>query len=176
MMTRADQVAMRHLQKVAEAEAHWLCVDSTGERPEIPAEYLDPVRVAIGYAEALCDGREPAGLRTRQAAAPFLHELRDATPLDSRWRFCPGRVAYAAAMVSMFQQVKGGTGRGERLQLMPWQLLFITAVFGLAERRTGRRKYRRAACWLPKSNGKSTLLAALAVIVTFGEGEGGAEG
>ena len=39
-----------------------------------------------------------------------------------------------------------------------------------------RRRFRQAVVFVPKGNGKTTISAPLAMYLTFGEGEGGAEG
>jgi len=48
---------------------------------------------------------------------------------------------------------------GKPLDLLPWQIEFIRNVYGKYE--AGERLITRAALWIPKKNGKSTLLSML---------------
>lgn len=68
--------------------------------------------------------------------------------------------------------VKGGSGK---LILEDWQKRDIIApIFGWRQA-DGRRKYRTAYIEIPRKNAKSTLSAAIALYLLFGDGEKGAE-
>lgn len=70
---------------------------------------------------------------------------------------------------------KGQLWAGQPMQLMPWQRNEILApLFGWVDDKE-RRRYRTAAIFTPKKNGKSTLLAALALYFLVADGEPGAE-
>lgn len=62
------------------------------------------------------------------------------------------------------------TGRfaGKPLELLPYQVFLIANVYGLF-RRDGARKYSEALLAIPRKNGKSSLLAALALYGLFEE-------
>jgi phage terminase large subunit-like protein len=59
---------------------------------------------------------------------------------------------------------------------MDWQKFVFANVFGWVEPETRIRRFRRAAVFVPKSNGKTAISAPLSMYLTFGEGKGGAEG
>lgn len=56
---------------------------------------------------------------------------------------------------------------GKPFVLLPWQREIVRELFGWKERVTGRRRYRRLSCWLPRGNGKTPFAAALALCVLF---------
>jgi phage terminase large subunit-like protein len=64
-------------------------------------------------------------------------------------------------------------GQGIRLEL--FQKAFIQALFGFVDAQTGLRQYRESFFLVGRKNGKSTLLAGLALYMLTSDGEGGAE-
>lgn len=71
------------------------------------------------------------------------------------------------------RQSKGAWG-GKPLKLLEWQRDFIMRLYGW-RRPDGTRRYRTFYVEIPKKNGKSTLLAGLALYHLLGDGEAGAE-
>jgi phage terminase large subunit-like protein len=70
---------------------------------------------------------------------------------------------------------KGRQWAGRPMELMDWQKADIIApLFGWVDDK-GHRRYRTAAIFTPKKNGKSTLLAALALYFLVADGEPGCE-
>jgi phage terminase large subunit-like protein len=59
------------------------------------------------------------------------------------------------------------------MRLMPWQREFIESVYGWVDD-AGQRRYRRAALWVSKKNGKSSLMAGLALYHLLADNEPGA--
>ncbi|MCC8050925.1 MAG: terminase large subunit [Clostridiales bacterium] len=87
-------------------------------------------------------------------------EARATRPIDFIERFC--------------RHSKGEwAGRPVRLEL--FQKAFIQALFGFIDPETGLRRYREAFFLVGRKNGKSTLLAGLALYMLIADGEGGAE-
>ena len=64
-------------------------------------------------------------------------------------------------------------GQGIRLEL--FQKAFIQALYGFVDTETGLRQYRESFFLVGRKNGKSTLLAGLALYMLTSDGEGGAE-
>lgn len=50
---------------------------------------------------------------------------------------------------------------GKPIKLLPWQQDILRAVYGTTK--GNERQYRRAGIWIPKKNGKTTLMSALAL-------------
>lgn len=67
-----------------------------------------------------------------------------------------------------------GQWRGVPFDLLPWQEQIVRDVFGTVKE-NGYRKYNTAYVEIPKKNGKSELAAAIALYMTCGDGEWGAE-
>lgn len=66
-------------------------------------------------------------------------------------------------------------GQVRPFTLMPWQEHeLIRPLFGW-QRRDGTRRYRRAGVWVPKKNGKSTLIAGLQLYMLVADREPSAE-
>src|SRR6478735_1965129 len=59
---------------------------------------------------------------------------------------------------------------GRPFRFLPWQKRFIRQLFTV-DRATGRRQYRWSYLSVPKKNGKSELLAALALWFLLASGE-----
>ena len=133
------------------------------------------VPAAIDYAGAVAGGRINACLYARQACERFLRDLDDASHPGSQWDFRPELAKRAMLFAAQMPNIKGPEA-GRVIRLMQWQLFTYVNVFGFIERATGARRFRQAAVFVPKGNGKTTISAPLAMFLTFGEGEGGAEG
>lgn len=69
-----------------------------------------------------------------------------------------------------------GPEAGQPIELLPWQIWLLCAIYGFVEVGTNLRRFRQASIWVPRGNGKSSLAAVLALYTTFLENEGGAEG
>lgn len=67
-----------------------------------------------------------------------------------------------------------GRWRGQPFTLLPWQEQIIRDVFGTVKE-NGYRQYNTAYVEIPKKNGKSELAAGVALYMTCGDGEWGAE-
>ena len=67
-----------------------------------------------------------------------------------------------------------GQWRGVPFDLLPWQAEIVRDVFGTVKE-NGYRQYNTAYVEIPKKNGKSELAAAIALYMTCGDGEWGAE-
>ena len=67
-----------------------------------------------------------------------------------------------------------GDQAGQPLALRPWQRAIVGAIFGW-RRADGTRRYREVFVYVPRKNGKTTLLAGVADYLLMCDGELGAE-
>ena len=67
-----------------------------------------------------------------------------------------------------------GRWHGKPFTLLPWQEQIVKDVFGTVKD-NGYRQYNTAYVEIPKKNGKSELAAAIALYMTCGDNEWGAE-
>ena len=89
----------------------------------------------------------------------FFSEKHANKPIDFIERFC---------------KHSKGEWAGESIKLELWQKAFIGALFGFIDD-AGNRRYRESMLYVARKNGKSTLLAGLALYCLVADGEGGAE-
>jgi phage terminase large subunit-like protein len=133
------------------------------------------VQHALAYAQRTADAPAAASLHARLAFDRFLRDYRDARRRDSQWTFDAAAATRAMLFAQQMPNIKGPEA-GKSILLMDWQKFAYANIFGFKERSTGHRRFRQAGIFVPKGNGKTTVSAPLAMYMTFGEGEGGAEG
>lgn len=133
------------------------------------------VRHALTYAEATAKDPTRASLHARLACERFLRDYEAARKPDSPWRYDDLAAMKAMFFVTQLPNIKGPLA-GQRIALMDWQKLVYANVFGFKDRETGARRFRQGVVYVPRGNGKTTIAAPLALFMTFGEAEGGAEG
>ncbi|WP_394526857.1 terminase large subunit [Lacrimispora sp. JR3] len=83
------------------------------------------------------------------------------------------KAQHAVNFINCLKHTKG-RWRGVPFELLPWQDTIIREVFGTVKD-NGYRQYNTAYVEIPKKNGKSELAAAVALYMTCGDGEWGAE-
>ena len=79
----------------------------------------------------------------------------------------------AVSFINMLKHTKG-EWYGENFVLLPWQDKAVRDIFGTIKA-NGYRQYNTAYIEIPKKMGKSELAAAVALYLTCGDGEYGAE-
>lgn len=67
-----------------------------------------------------------------------------------------------------------GEWAGRPFILEPWEREIVEDIFGW-KRKDGTRRYRTVSLWLPKGNGKTMILGALAIVFLIWDAEAGAE-
>lgn len=91
-------------------------------------------------------------------------------------RFDPALAGRAVAFVEECLRHVEGDKAGRPFLLEPWQRGYVGNLFGwLREDAQGRtvRRYRESLLYVPRKNGKTPLLAAIALYVFFCDGEAG---
>jgi phage terminase large subunit-like protein len=149
--------------------------ETTATVSVLNAEELGWIATAEQYARDVVSGEIPAGKWVILACKRYLTDLERALAGRGRWKFQPAAAALVIHIVGTLENIKGPEA-GQKLRLMPWQLWVFCNVFGFKDRTTNLRRFRQVSLWLPRGSGKSSTLAALALVVTFTENEGGAEG
>ena len=79
----------------------------------------------------------------------------------------------AINFIGMLKHTKG-EWYGKNFELLDWQNKIVTDIFGTVKN-NGFRQYNTAYIEIPKKMGKSELAAAIALYLTCGDGEHGAE-
>ncbi|MGE5390895.1 MAG: terminase large subunit [Deltaproteobacteria bacterium] len=83
------------------------------------------------------------------------------------------KAQHAINFINCLKHTKG-QWRGVPFDLLPWQDKIVRDVFGTVKE-NGCRQYNTAYIEIPKKNGKSELAAAVALLMTCGDNEWGAE-
>lgn len=130
---------------------------------------------ALAYARRTADDPAAASLHARLACERFIRDYDEAKKASCPWYFDENAALRAMVFASAMPNIKGPMA-GKPLVLMDWQKLVFANIFGFKERATDARRFRQGVIYVPKGNGKTTISAPLALYMTFGEGEGGAEG
>ena len=130
---------------------------------------------ALTYAKKTADDPSAASLHARLACERFLRDYAEARKKSSRWSFDELAATRAMVFAEQMPNIKGPLA-GQPISLMDWQKFVYANIFGFKERDTGTRRFRQGIVYVPKGNGKTTISAPLAMFLTFGENEGGAEG
>lgn len=87
--------------------------------------------------------------------------------------FDKAKADHAVNFINCLKHTKG-RWRGVPFELLPWQDEIIRTLYGTVKE-NGYRQYNTCYCEIPKKNGKSELAAAIALYMTCGDGEWGAE-
>lgn len=77
--------------------------------------------------------------------------------------------------IERFCKHSKGEWAGKPITLDLFQKAYINALFGFVDRETGLRKYRESLLYEARKNGKSTLLAGIALYMMIADGEAGAD-
>lgn len=95
---------------------------------------------------------------------------------DGQFYFDEDDAAKAVEFFPLFLTHHKGPWAGQPFDLLDWQReLIVRQLFGWKRRRNGLRRFRKLLLYVPKKNGKTQLVAGLANLVLFCDGEMGAE-
>lgn len=125
----------------------------------------------MAWAEGVVAGRVVAGELVRLACERHLADLAHGAE-RGLW-FDEAAARRALVIIGNMPQSKGEFG-GRPLDLLPWQVFVISAIFGW-KRDDGSRRFRTAWVEIGRKNGKTTLAAAIGTYLAFCDGEAGAE-
>ncbi len=117
--------------------------------------------------------------RTNFQADPGLQgsevELRlDRKLIKRGWWFDVGLADHFVEFVENLLRHSKGRWAGQPVRLEPWQRRSLRRLFGW-RKPDGSRRYRRSAWWIPRKNGKSFIASCVALYLTVGDKENGAE-
>ena len=134
------------------------------------------VAAAERYVAGVLDGTIPAGKWERLACARYRRDVATAQT-GGRYRFDAAAAERACAIIELLPHIKGERAkRRELIRLADWQSFAVVNIFGWVDRITGLRRFRKVYLEVARKNGKSTLLAAILVVLVFFDGEAGADG
>lgn len=131
------------------------------------------MNAVLAYWDAIESGQVTASRRVRAVYGRLVKEIREPDPA-SPYYFDEEAGARPIEFAERFcNQSQGVIGAPLVLEL--FQKAYIQALFGFLEKETGFRRYRETLFLVGRKNGKSTLLAAIALYLLIADHEGAAE-
>ena len=99
----------------------------------------------------------------------------EAPEAGARYIFDEKKALRPIEFIERFCKHSKGEWAGKPVTLELFQKAFISALFGFVDRETGLRQYREAMFYVARKNGKSTMLAGIALYMMIADREAGAE-
>lgn len=129
-----------------------------------------------GYIDGVLEGEIVASRLVQLAVRRHVADLKKSRRKAYPYKFDAKYANEAIDFLQLCPQSKGKWA-GERLMLEPWQKFIIWSVFGWRRKVDRTRRFRKAFITLGRKNGKSTLCAAIALLLMIFDNplEGGAE-
>ncbi len=93
----------------------------------------------------------------------------------SKYYFDEKSAKRACDFIQTFCKHTKGELAGQPFVLEPWQIEIIEAIFGWKSKKTNLRKFRQCFIFIPRKNGKTTMMVGIALYMLFSDGEKGAE-
>jgi phage terminase large subunit-like protein len=121
------------------------------------------------YINDVLSGERLAGRLERLAVERFCRLCE-----DDRYYFDEDVAAQIIHILSCFRHTKGKY-YGKLWQLLPWQAFFFAYIFGLKYKDSNLRVVRKVLLCMAKKGGKSEVGGALGALMTYFDGEQGAE-
>ena len=123
------------------------------------------------YLDAIEGGEIVVCKRIRKVYTRLVYEAEN----PGKYRFDEERANRPIEFIERFCKHSKGEWAGQPVRLELFQKAFISALFGFVDSETGLRKYREAFFMVARKNGKSTMLAGIALYLLLADGEAGAE-
>lgn len=123
------------------------------------------------YLDAIEGGEIVVCKRIRKVYTRLAYEAEN----PGKYRFDEERANRPIEFIERFCKHSKGEWAGQPVRLELFQKAFISALFGFVDSKTGFRKYREAFFMVARKNGKSTMLAGIALYMLLADGEAGAE-
>ena len=124
------------------------------------------------YNSLIQSGEIVASRRVKRVYARLAAATADTS---GQYIFDEAQASRPIAFIERFCKHSKGEWAGQSISLELFQKAYIQALYGFVERSTGCRQYRESFFLVGRKNGKSTLLAGLALYMLTSDGEGGAE-
>ena len=124
------------------------------------------------YLDEIKKGRCIVGKRVRRVYEKLYDDIIN--PKDG-YIFDERRALRPIEFIERFCRHSKGEWAGKPVRLELFQKAFISALFGFVHSETKLRKYRETMFYVARKNGKSTMLAGIALYCLIADNEAGAE-
>lgn len=124
------------------------------------------------YLDAIQAGKCIVSKRCRRQYEKLVDDIKNP---KGGYVFNRKRAEKPIEFIERFCKHSKGEWAGQPLRLELFQKAFISALFGLVDKKTGYRKYRETLLYVARKNGKSVLLSGIALYMLIADNEPGAE-
>jgi len=142
----------------------------------------DAVALGERYARDVLAGKVPACKWTRLACRRHLDDKKRSKSRTWPYKFDADRANRVARWLGLLPHIKGKWARRDprkpnanRIVAEPWQCFVRISLYGWVQKRTSKRRFRKASIYLPRKNGKSTEAAGIGHWMAWKDDEPGAE-
>ncbi len=125
----------------------------------------------IEYWTAISAGAVRVPERVRKVYSRLVSEIEQ----PGEYVFDEARAARPIEFIERFCKHSKGEWAGRPVVLELFQKAFIAALFGFVHKATGLRRFKETLFMVARKNGKSTMLAGIALYMLIADGEAGAE-
>ena len=94
---------------------------------------------------------------------------------NSKYYFNEKRASKIISFIETFCCHVKGVLRGKPIKLELWQKAMLSVVFGVLNKETNKRKYKKWHLYIARKNGKTLLAACVLIYLMVADGEKGAE-
>lgn len=132
--------------------------------------------IVLEYANSIIEGRKVANKEIIQACKRFLNDLK-----NDKYDFDPKNPEFVIGIIEKTfvhqkgEDMEGYPLRGKPFLLQPWQKFVIYNLLGFFHKGTKLRRFKEAFNMLPRKQGKTPLMTALAWGMGLLERKSGAE-
>ncbi len=134
------------------------------------------VAIAERYAGDVVSGKILACQWAIKACQRQIDDLEKAKSKSYTYKFDRDKASRICRFIEMLPHIKGEWAReGSRIELQPWQIFILTAVFGWIRRDTGTRRFKTVLLEMPRKQGKSSISSGVALYCLCLDGESGGE-
>ena len=125
----------------------------------------------LEYQSAIESGAVTVSKRVRRQYEKLSSDCRNNS---GEYFFSESAANKPIEFIERFCKNSKGEWAGQSIKLELWQKAFISALFGFVDS-SKNRKYRETLLYVARKNGKSTLVAGIALYCLVADGEAGAE-
>lgn len=126
----------------------------------------------LEYWKEIEGGKCVVSERVKKQYAKLVEKIKRPS---GRYVFDEARAEAPISFIETFCKHSKGEWAGKAVKLELFQKAFISALFGFIDKETGLRQYREAMFYVARKNGKSTMLAGIALYMLIADREAGAE-
>ena len=127
----------------------------------------------LEYADAIASGEIRTSKKVATVYAKLAEEIRN--PQEGGYIFDVNRATKPIRFIEQFCRHSKGEWAGRPVTLELFQKAYISALFGFIDPRTGYRRFTESFFMVARKNGKSTMLAGIALYLLVADREPGAE-